>query len=148
MFDACWSLWRSNFATLLRDCVTLKTNKQINNSNPARQKSSWADCYHQAGAERSHWYGVIEGFLPLGRITGLEMIARFNRPLKPKGNTSAKRKRALCPSHWPATALQQTFEPSSWIGHVCVSLSKKPYNPTHQTYCLFILHLNLQNLSI
>lgn len=72
-------------------------NKQTNKSIPARQKSSWADCYHQAGAERSHWYGVIEGFLPLGRITGLEMIARFNRPLKPKGNTSAKRKRPFAP---------------------------------------------------
>lgn len=64
---------------------------------PARQKSSWSDCYHQEVAVRSHWYRVIEGFLPLGRITGLEMIARFNRPLKPKGNTSAKRKRPFAP---------------------------------------------------
>lgn len=73
--------------------VTLETN----NSIPARQKSSWANSYHQAGVKRSHWYRVIEGFLPLGRITGLEMMARFNRPLKPKGNTSAKRKRPFAP---------------------------------------------------
>lgn len=80
------------------NCTPVAQKKQKTNSNlPVRQKSSWADSYHQAEAVRSHWYGVIEGFRALGRITGLEMIARFNRPLKQKGNTSTEKRGPFAP---------------------------------------------------
>lgn len=81
---------------------------------------------------RSHWYGVIEGFLPLGRITGLEMIARFNRPLKPKSNTSAKRKRPFAP---PIDPLLPSSRPLNLHLELATSVSlwekkaRQPYTP-------------------
>lgn len=101
MLDACWSLEMAIFDTCCTDAKLhpcgLKKNKKTNSNLPARQKSSWADSYHQAEAVWSHWYGVIEGFRALGRITGLEMIARFNRPLKQKGNTSTEKRGPFAP---------------------------------------------------
>lgn len=135
ILDVRWSLvvtsGMNNFDArfIIRSWMKISV-KQTNNKPPARQKTFRANSYHQAVAARFCRYGMIEGFRSLGRITGFEMIARFNRPLKQKGNSPTERKRTLCPSHWPAPALLQTFYPSSWIGHVYVSLSKSP--PTRE----------------
>lgn len=113
----------------------LNTNTKL----PAKQKSPPSWLYHQAVAERSSRYRVIEGFQLVGRITGFEMIARYNIPLKQEA-IHLLREWALCPSHWTASGLFQTFEPSPGIASSAF--------PTHfSTNCLFILHLILQNLS-
>lgn len=155
MLDACWSLEMAILDTCCTDAKLhprgLKKNKKTNSNLPARQKSSWADSYHQAEAVRSHWYGVIEGFRALGRITGLEMIARFNRPLKQKGNTSTEKRGPFAP---PIDLLLPPNRPLDLHlkSAASVSLGAKsppsPPTPVDWTYCLFILYLNLRGLSI
>lgn len=78
--------WNQQFRSLFRNKRWKGTSPWLNTNNklPAKQKPLRADSYHQAVAERSCRYRVIEGFQSLGRITGFEMIARFNRPLKLK----------------------------------------------------------------
>lgn len=59
-----------------------------------KKKSLRASSHHRAAAGRLCRYEVIEGFQLLGRITGFEMIARFNRPLKQEA-TQPPRARTL-----------------------------------------------------
>lgn len=134
-----WWSFRNVWATftLTRPCMNeiceAKATSSLQNRKP--------DSYHRAVALRSCRHGVIEGFQVPGRITGFEMIGRFNRALKQKAIHPLGERKPFAPPIY----MLLTFKPPSWIGHVYVCLSKSP--PTHEPN-LFTLYLNPQILSI
>lgn len=81
---------------------------------PAKQQSLPATSYHQAAAERSCRYGVIEGSQSVARITGLEMIARFNTPLKQEA-IHPLREKPLYPSLTCSCPAADVFNLNFWI---------------------------------